>query len=62
MLAFSPSDYEMAMTYDPATPTVAQALTTLDMKFILEENYIMATDFLKLSVPPQNKEYEGVSG
>ena len=52
MLVFSPSDYEMGMTYDPANPIAAQALTNLDMKFILEENYIMATDFLKLQVPP----------
>ena len=32
------------------------------MKFIIEESFIVATDFLSLTVPPQNKEYEDLAG
>ena len=60
LLTVNPSYYATSIASDKTK--VEETGATVEMKFILEEDFHWKTDLFKMSVPPINKDYQLFSG
>ena len=60
ILTVNPKSYAINIATDKVI--ISETAATVSMKFILESNFVVATDVFRLLVPPVNKDYESLAG